>query len=96
MAHTASCANATTRSCRCGGCAGSLHGWTGALMLARPGMAEARAACHRAADQVWADATKPRRIRRPTRRMAQKLGRRREGRHHRLAGELHDRPFRRG
>jgi hypothetical protein len=70
MAHNVSCANATTRSCRCGGCAGSLHGWTGALVLAHPGMAGARAANHRAVDQAWDEAAKPRRKRRPMRRMA--------------------------
>ena len=42
MSHTASCDNATTRECRCGGCAGSQHGWSGALSLAEPTMAGAR------------------------------------------------------
>jgi hypothetical protein len=57
MAHTGSCGKATTPTCRCGGCAGSRHGWPGALMLAQPAMAEARMATHRAADRAWADAS---------------------------------------
>ena len=70
MAHTASCGNATTRTCRCGGCAGSRHGWTGALMLAQPAMASARAANHRSAERAWTDATKPRTSPRPTQKRA--------------------------
>jgi len=60
MAHTASCGNATTPTCRCGGCAGSRHGWPGAIMLAQPAMAPAREANHRAAERAWADANKSR------------------------------------
>ena len=60
MAHTASCGKATTPTCRCGGCAGSRHGWPGALMLAQPAMAEARVANHRAAEVAWADASQSR------------------------------------
>ena len=59
MAHTTSCGKAKTPTCRCGGCAGSRHGWPGALMLAHPAMAEARVTIHRAAEQAWADASKP-------------------------------------
>ena len=70
MAHTASCGNATTRTCRCGGCAGSRHGWTGALVLAQPTMAGARTANHRSAERAWADATKPRSSRWPTQKRA--------------------------
>lgn len=70
MAHTASCAKATTRSCRCGGCAGTLHGWTGALALARPGSGETGAPYHQAVDQEWQTRAKPGRSRRPYRRMA--------------------------
>jgi hypothetical protein len=60
MAHTASCGKARTPTCRCGGCAGSRHGWPGAVMLAQPAMAAARAANHRAAELAWADACKSR------------------------------------
>jgi hypothetical protein len=60
MAHTASCGRATTPTCRCGGCAGSRHGWPGALMLAQPVMSEARTASRRVVEQAWADASKPR------------------------------------
>jgi hypothetical protein len=70
MAHTASCGNATTRSCRCGGCAGSQHGWTGALALAQPAMAGARAANHRSVERAWVDATKARSSQRPTQKRA--------------------------
>jgi hypothetical protein len=52
MAHTASCGKAKTRTCRCGGCAGSQHGWKGALELAQPAMAGVRAANHRSAEQA--------------------------------------------
>jgi len=60
MAHTANCGNATTPTCRCGGCAGSRHGWRGAIMLAQPAMAPAREANHQAAERAWADANKSR------------------------------------
>jgi hypothetical protein len=59
MAHTTSCGKAKTPTCRCGGCAGSRHGWPGALMLAQPAMAAAGVTMHRAAEQAWADATRP-------------------------------------
>ena len=39
MTHTKSCSHATTRECCCGGCAGSQHGWRGALSLAGSSMA---------------------------------------------------------
>lgn len=58
MAHTTSCSNATTRECRCGGCAGSLHGWPGMLLLAQPAMVGARASSHLASEQEWGDATR--------------------------------------
>ena len=60
MAHTASCDNATTRECRCGGCAGSLHGWTGAVSMATPAKSGLRAAEHRSSDRAWRDANGPR------------------------------------
>lgn len=66
MTHTSSCGNATTRECRCGGCAGSRHGWTGALTLAEPAMAGARADEHRASERAWKDANKPQSKQRPT------------------------------
>lgn len=66
MTHTPSCGNATTRECRCGGCAGSQHGWTGALSLAEPMMAGARADEHRASEHAWKDANRPQSKRRPT------------------------------
>lgn len=59
MTHTASCGKATSRICRCGGCAGSRHGWPGALALAEPTMAGPRAVHRQAAEQAWAEATKP-------------------------------------
>lgn len=66
MPHTASCGNATTRECRCGGCAGSRHGWIGARSLAEPTMAGARADKHRDAERAWKDANKPQAKRGPT------------------------------
>jgi len=68
MAHPARCANATTRSCRCGWCAGTMHGWTGALALARPGSGDTPDAHRHAFDQEWQTASGRRR--RPYRRMA--------------------------
>jgi hypothetical protein len=66
MAHTASCGNATTRECRCGGCAGSRHGWIGALSLAEPTMVGARADEHRASERAWKDANTSQSKRGPT------------------------------
>jgi hypothetical protein len=66
MVHTASCGNATTRECRCGGCAGSRHGWIGALSMAEPTMAGARTDEHRASERAWKDANKPQSKRGPT------------------------------
>jgi hypothetical protein len=66
MPHTASCGSATTRECRCGGCAGSRHGWIGARSLAEPTMAGARADKHRDAERAWKDANKPQAKRGPT------------------------------
>ena len=66
MAHTASCGNATTRECRCGGCAGSRHGWIGALSLAQPTMVGVRADEHRASERAWKDANKSQSKRGPT------------------------------
>ena len=57
MAHTASCGNASTPECRCGGCAGSQHGWHGALTLAQPAMAADRSASRAAAEHEWAEAS---------------------------------------
>jgi hypothetical protein len=56
MAHTASCSNAKTRNCRCGGCAGSLHGWQGALALTYPAMAPVRDSIRAASEREWAEA----------------------------------------
>jgi len=66
MAQTASCGNATTRECRCGGCAGSLHGWTGALSLAEPTMVGGRADEYRVWERARKDANKPQSKRGPT------------------------------
>jgi len=60
VAHTASCGHAKSRTCRCGGCAGSRHGWPGAIRLAQPEMAASRVANDRASERAWVDATKPR------------------------------------
>jgi hypothetical protein len=60
MPHTSSCSNATSRTCHCGGCAGSQHGWQGAIGLAQPGQGPARAALRQSAERAWADATKRR------------------------------------
>lgn len=57
MAHTGSCSNAKTRNCRCGGCAGSLHGWKGALALGYPAMAPARESMRTAFEHEWAEAS---------------------------------------
>jgi len=57
VAHTASCGTARTPECRCGGCAGSQHGWTGALTLAQPAMVADRSASRAAAEHEWADAS---------------------------------------
>ena len=71
MAHTGSCANATTSKCNCGGCGGSLHGWPSALTLVGPDKAPEREAVRAAADRAWAEAVAPRRLRvRLTRRKA--------------------------
>jgi hypothetical protein len=66
MAQAASCGNATTRECRCGGCAGSLHGWTGALSLAEPTMVGGRADEYRVWERARKDANKPQSKRGPT------------------------------
>ena len=56
MAHTDSCSNAKSRYCRCGGCAGSLHGWKGTLALSYPAMASAKESKRRASEHEWAEA----------------------------------------
>jgi hypothetical protein len=66
MVHTPSCGSATTRECRCGGCAGSQHGWSGMLSLAQPAMVGARTGEYRASDRAWKDANKPQSKRGPT------------------------------
>jgi hypothetical protein len=58
VAHTGSCSNAKTRYCRCGGCAGSLHGWKGALALSYPAMAPARESKRTASEHEWAGASR--------------------------------------
>jgi len=58
VAHTGSCSNAKTRYCRCGGCAGSLHGWKGALELSYPAMAPARESKRTASEHEWAEASR--------------------------------------
>jgi hypothetical protein len=57
VAHTASCSNAKTRVCRCGGCAGSLHGWKGVFALTQPAMAPARESIRVASEHEWTEAS---------------------------------------
>jgi hypothetical protein len=57
MEHTASCGNAKTPGCRCGGCAGSQHGWKGALALAKPENAPEREARRAASECEWNEAS---------------------------------------
>jgi hypothetical protein len=52
MPHTASCGNATTPICSCGGCGGTQHGWSGAIQLIRE--PTERAAKGQAAEGAWA------------------------------------------
>lgn len=57
MAHNRSCSHAKNRDCRCGGCAGSLHGWKGALALTSPAMAPTRESKRAASEREWAKAS---------------------------------------
>lgn len=59
MAHNVSCARAIHRRCVCTGCGGALHGWYGAIELAREPTDEKRKEFRAKTDKEWAvNATK--------------------------------------
>jgi hypothetical protein len=70
VAHTGSCGSSVGRRCRCGGCAGSLHGWPGGLALAQPEYSAQRAKNRASSDRAWREANGERCSLRPTIRKA--------------------------
>lgn len=51
--HPANCEKATGQTCKCGHCAGTQHGWVGAIRLVRHGTPEELRNFEQSADRLW-------------------------------------------
>ena len=67
MKHPTSCERATNPLCRCGGCAGTLHGWPGTLELIRE--PRSRESLRHNSERAWNAAEESLSRRRPTNRL---------------------------